>query len=371
MIHDRERRYLTLDDQAVWSFASSDPVGFVRGLEYAVIDEVQRAPDLLLAIKKSVDENSRPGRFLLTGSANVMTLPKVADSLAGRMETLRLLPLSRAEIKGRASSFLDELYACDISTPHTAVLGDALVDFVLAGGFPEALNRPSPERRRAWARAYLESVLTRDLRDIAEVERLTELPHFVRMLAEHSSGLVNFSRFGAGIGVSYKTAQRYVALLEQIFLVSVLRPWHSNAIKRLVKSPKLHFIDTGLLSAARGLGMDQVRKDRQKLGALLENYVYAEVLRLLTAMDDPPHCFHFRDAKKNEVDLVLERRDGSVVGIEVKASATVSATDFKGLKRLAQAAGHDFTFGAVLYDGEDVIPFGERFAAVPLSCLWN
>jgi uncharacterized protein len=371
MIHDRERRYLTLDDQAVWSFASSDPVGFVRGLEYAVIDEVQRAPDLLLAIKKSVDENSRPGRFLLTGSANVMTLPKVADSLAGRMETIRLLPLSRAEIEGRAPSFLDELYAREISAPHTAVLGDDLVESVLTGGFPEALSRPSPARRRAWARAYLDSVLTRDLRDIAEVERFTELPIFVRMLAEHAAGLINFSHFGAAIGVSYKTAQRYVGLLEQIFLVSVLRPWHSNAIKRLVKSPKLHFIDTGLLATSRGLGVDEIRKDRQMLGGLLENYVYAEILRLLTAQDDPPECFHFRDAKKNEVDLVLERRDGSIVGVEVKASATVTASDFKGLKKLAQAAGHDFVFGAVLYDGEEVIPFGETFAAVPLSCLWN
>lgn len=370
-VRDHERRYLTLDDRAVSSFASADPVGFIRGLDYAVIDEVQRAPDLLLAIKKSVDEDYRPGRFLLTGSANVMTLPRVADSLAGRMETLRLLPLSRTEIEGRTPSFLDELYAGDISAPHAAAVGDDLVDLVLAGGFPEALARPSPKRRRAWALAYLESVLTRDLRDIAQVERLTELPRFVQLLAEHSARLVNFSRFGSGIGVSYKTAQRYVGLLEQLFLVSVLRPWHSNAIKRLVKSPKLHFVDTGLLSAARGLGGDEIRRDREKLGGLLETYVYAEILRLLTTMDDPPQCFHFRDAKKNEVDLVLERRDGSIVGIEVKASATVSASDFKGLRKLAEATGPRFVFGAVLYDGEEVIPFGKTLAAVPVSCLWN
>ena len=370
-VRDGERRYLTLDDPAVLSFAAADPVGFVRGLDYAVIDEVQRAPDLLLAIKRAVDKDYRPGRFLLTGSANVMTLPKVADSLAGRMETLRLFPLCRAEIEGRSPCFLDQIFAGDVSAPDLVVVGDDLVEFILAGGFPEALKRPSPGRRRAWALAYLESVLTRDLREIAEIERLTELPRFVRLLAEHSAQPVNFSQFGSGIGVSYKTAQRYVGLLEQIFLVSVLRPWHTNAIKRLVKSPKLHFVDTGLLSVAGGFGADEIRKDRTKLGGLLENYVFAEILRLRTMLEDPPQCFHFRDAKKTEVDLVLERRDGSLVGIEVKASATVSSADFNGLRKLARPARDRFAFGAVLYDGEEVLPFGENLAAVPVSCLWN
>jgi len=287
------------------------------------------------------------------------------------METLRLFPLCRAEIEGRSPCFLDQVFAGDVSAPNLVVVGDDLVEFILAGGFPEALKRPSPGRRRAWALAYLESVLMRDLREVAEIERLTELPRFVRLLAEHSAQLVNFTHFGSAIGVSYKTAQRYVGLLEQIFLVSVLRPWHTNAIKRLVKSPKLHFVDTGLLSVARGLGADEIRKDRAKLGGLLETYVYAEILRLRTTLEDPPQCFHFRDAKKAEVDLVLERRDGSLVGIEVKASATVSSADFNGLRKLARPAGDKFAFGAVLYDGEEVLPFGENLAAVPVSCLWN
>ena len=300
-----------------------------------------------------------------------MTLPKVADSLAGRMEILRLLPLSRVEIEGRTPLFLDQVFAGDVAAPHSLVLGDDLVELILAGGFPEALERASSRRRRAWALAYLESVVTRDLRDIAEVERITELPRFVRLLAGHSARLVNFTEFGSGIGVTYKTAQRYVGLLDQIFLVSTLRPWHTNTLKRLIKSPKLHFVDTGLLSAALGLGVDDIRNDRKKLGRLLENYVYAEILRLLTALDDPPECFHFRDVRKNEVDLVLKRRDGSIIGIEVKASATVSSGDFSGLKKLASAAGDRFVFGALLYDGGEVLPFGDKFAAVPVSCLWS
>ena len=250
---DGGRTYLTLDDQTVLDGAQSDPAGFVRGLDRAIIDEIQRAPGLLLAIKKAVDEDYRPGRFLLTGSANVLTLPRVADSLAGRMETIRMLPLARAEIRGRSPAFLERLFAGKLQADKSAILGEDLVRLVLMGGFPEAVARETEKRRQDWARAYLTAVLTRDLRDIAEIEKLTELPKFVRLLAEHSGQLVNFSKFGASINVSHNTAQRYIALLEQVFLVSTLQPWYTNALKRIVKTPKMHFLDLGLLAAARGL----------------------------------------------------------------------------------------------------------------------
>ena len=185
---------------------------------------VLSSPDLLLAIKKTVDEDYRPGRFLLTGSANVLTLPRVADSLAGRMETLEMLPLARAEIEGRTPTFLERLFEGKLQKPSKAIVGDDLVHSVLLGGFPEAIARESERRRQDWARSYLTSVLTRDLRDIAEVEKLTELPKFVRLLAEHSSQLVNYSQFGASINVSHKTGQRYVGLLEQVFLIATLQP---------------------------------------------------------------------------------------------------------------------------------------------------
>ena len=223
-IGETDRIYITLDDRTTLDAAQSDPAGFIRGLNRATVDEIQRAPELLLAIKKAVDEDYRPGRFLLTGSANVMTLPRVADSLAGRIETLRMLPLARAEIEGRPPAFLKRLFAGNIESASGATVGDELVRIVLAGSFPEALARESERRRQAWARSWLTSILTRDLRDMAEVERLTELPKFVRLLAEHSGQLANYSRFGAGIGVSHKTGQRYVGLLEQVFLVATLQP---------------------------------------------------------------------------------------------------------------------------------------------------
>jgi predicted AAA+ superfamily ATPase len=203
------------------------------------------------------------------------------------------------------------------------------------------------------------------------VEKLTELPKFVRLLAEHSGQLVNYSQFGAGINVSHKTGQRYVALLEQVFLIATLQPWFTNALKRIVKTPKLHFLDSGLLASVRGLTFDRVKADRGTFGALLESFVFSEVLKLMTASDLRLTPHHFRDRDMREVDIVLERDDGMIAGIEVKASATVKASDFAGLRALAEACGDRFAFGAVLYDSADVVPFGNKLAAVPLSCLWD
>ena len=363
--------YRTLDDPVVLNAARSDPASFVRGLDGVVIDEIQRAPDLLLAIKKSVDEDYRPGRFLLTGSANVLTVPRVADSLAGRMETIRLLPLSRAEIFGRPSTFLARLFAGTLQSDRQAVLGDDLMQIVLIGGFPEVLSRDSERRRQDWARSYLTSILMRDLRDIAEVERLTELPRFARLLGEHSAQLINYSQLGAGIGVSYKTSQRYTALLEQLFLVATLPPWYANTLKRITKTPKLHFLDSGVLATVRGLTLARLTQNRDAFGALLESFVFSEILKLMAASDLRLTPYHFRDHQMREVDVVLERDDGLIVAIEVKASATVRSGDFDGLRILALARQHRFAYGVVLYDGTDVVPFGDRLAAVPLSSLWN
>ena len=220
-------------------------------------------------------------------------------------------------------------------------------------------------------RSYLTSILTRDLRDIAEVEKLTELPKFVRLLAEHSGQLVNYSQFASGINVNHKSGQRYVGLLEQVFLIATVQPWFTNALKRIVKTPKLHFLDSGLLANVRGLTFDRVKADRGTFGALLESFVFSEVLKLMTASDLLLTPHHFRDRDMREVDIVLERDDGMIVGIEVKASATVKAGDFAGLRALAEACGDRFAFGVVLYDSADVVPFGDRLTAAPLSSLWN
>jgi predicted AAA+ superfamily ATPase len=365
------RNYITLDDQTTLDAAKSDPVGFIRGLDQAIIDEIQRAPDLLLAIKKTVDEDYRPGRFLLTGSANILTLPRVADSLAGRMETIQMLPLARAEVMGKTPRFLERLFDGKLKNNQAAIVGDDLTKLVLIGGFPEAISRDSERRSQDWARSYLTSVLTRDLRDIADIEKLTELPKFVRLLAEHSGQLVNYSQFGSSINVSHKTGQRYVALLEQVFLVATLQPWYTNALKRIAKTPKLHFLDSGVLATTRGLSFDRVKANRGEFGALLESFVFSEVLKLMTGSDLRLTPYHFRDQQMHEVDIVLERDDGMIVGIEVKPAATVKSGDFAGLRTLAEACNDRFAFGVVLYDSADFVPFGDRLAAAPLSSLWG
>jgi predicted AAA+ superfamily ATPase len=370
LAHDR-MPFLTLDDQTTLATARADPVGFVRGLDRAVIDEIQRAPELLLAIKRSVDKDTRPGRFLLTGSANLMTLPQVADSLAGRMEIAGLLPLSQCELRAESSDFLERVLQGRAPTMGECVVGAELVERVLAGGYPEALQRASPPRRQRWFTDYVKAVIERDVRDIAQIEHVTQMPRLLRVLAQHSGQIANYSSMGAPLGIGHVTSQKYTGVLEQMFLIRTLKPWYTNALKRLVKTPKLHFLDSGLLAALRGSTATKLAADRTALGALLETFVLAELLKLVSWSGDDLEFFHFRDRDGNEVDIVLENSRGQVVGIEVKAAATVSRADFSGLHKLADACGERFTLGLVLYDHDTVVPFGERMFAAPISTLWK
>ena len=362
--------FVTLDDPTVLDAATADPVNFVRGFERAVIDEIQRAPGLILAIKAAVDEDPRPGRFLLTGSANLMTLPRVADSLAGRMSIVRLLPLAQAEIRGEPSTFLDRAFAGEPPDMGASVVGEDLVETVLAGGYPEALTRSTWSRRRNWHLDYVEAIVQRDVRDVAQVEQLALMPRLLRILAEHSGQLVNYSRIGDPIDMNHVTTRRYLGIFENLFLVDTLPPWYSSALKRLTKSPKLHFLDAGLLAALRNLTPGRVRRNRKELGPLLETFVFGELQKLATWSEDRFTFSHFRDKERNEVDVVMEDGEGRLVGVEVKASATVGSADFSGLRRLAGACGDRFASGLVLYDHDRTVPFGERLFAVPVSALW-
>jgi predicted AAA+ superfamily ATPase len=365
-----ERRYVTLDDDTPLEAALSDPVGFIRGLDQAIIDEIQRAPELLRAIKMSVDKDRRPGRFLLTGSANVLALPQVSESLAGRMEIVDLLPLSPAEIRGDRPQFLQQAFEGRPTEPRHSLIGDDLVHTVLTGGYPEMIRRRDEKRRQSWARNYLSTLVRRDVSDIADVEKQQGMARMFRILAHHSAKLTNFSQVGGQVGLDDKTARRYVLILEQLFIVRRLEPWFRNRIKRLVKTPKLHFLDSGLLAASLGATLERVEKDRSIFGRLLETFVFSEVLRQSGWFPETCDLYHFRDKDQNEVDIVAEDLVGGVVGIEVKASATVRAGDFKGLRKLADAAGKDFRIGLVLYDGDRVFSFGDRLFAAPVSCLW-
>jgi len=365
------RPFFTLDDATVLAAAGDDPVGFLRGLERAVIDEIQRAPNLLLSIKTEVDKDKSPGRFLLTGSANLMTIPTVADSLAGRMEVVKLLPLSRSEIEGVKSTFIDNAFAGRPPKAEIPIVGDDLLEIVLAGGYPEALDRKRWNRRQDWYHGYVDAIVQRDVRDIAQIEQLAMMPKLLAMLAEHSGQLVNYSGIGAAIDLNHVTTQKYLRVFESLFIVQTLQPWFTNKLKRLTKSPKLHFLDAGLLAALRGISPEVLRRDKTSFGAVLETFVFSELQKIATWSEQRCSFSHFRDKDKNEVDIVIENRRGEIVGIEVKSSATVSSADFSGMRKLAEACGDRFAQGLVLYDHDQTVPFGERMFAAPLSSLWS
>ncbi len=365
------RRYVSLDDETALGAARDDPAGFLRPLDRAILDEVQRAPELLRAIKLSVDHDRRPGRFLLTGSADLLTLPTVSDSLAGRMEVVTLLPLSQAELQRTTSRFIDQAFAGKTLEVIEAASGEKLVQRVLRGGYPEMLRRADPARRRNWARDYIAAIVQRDVRDISSIERLDVLPRLLRILAQHSGQLTNFTQLGGQIGLDEKTARKYLGVLEQLFLVRRLDPWHHNRLSRLLKTPKLHFLDSGLLAALLGVTSERVVGDRMLLGVLLETFVFTEVLKLSAVSERQITVYHYRDKDKNEVDIVIEDESGGVVGLEIKSSATVRPADFAGLRKVAAAAGRKFRLGVVLHDGDAVTGFGERLVAAPISSLWR
>ena len=366
---------LTLDDDNILRAAREDPVGFCANLPpKVVIDEIQRAPELFTSIKSLVDRDRRPGRFILTGSANVLLLPRLGDSLAGRMEVLRLTPLSQIEIE-RASpgpGFLERLFAADfsVSSVPTPRLGDELIERVARGGFPPALARATPRRRRDWHLAYADSLVQRDIRDLANIRSLESIPRLLELAATQTSQLFNANALSAPLELARPTVREYVSLLEKFFLIELLPPWHHNRLKRLVKTPKLHLADTGLAAALLGLDVAALKADRTAFGPLLESFVCQELRRLSTWADASYRFSHYRDKDQVEVDVVIERNGRDLCGVEVKASSTVTSADFAGLRRMQEVCGPRFKCGVVFHDGETSLPFGPNLYAVPYPALW-
>lgn len=365
------RAYVTLDDPATLAAARSDPTAFIRNFDRAIIDEVQRAPGILLAIKRTVDEDKRPGRFLLTGSADLSTIATVHESLAGRIETIPLLPLSRSELlRRKRTQFIASLFRGEMPQPAEAMSPDKLVQMIASGGYPEALARPTERRRQDWHRAYIESIVERDVPEIASLARPNQIPRLLQFAAQLSGSLVNLSEIGRSVALDHKTTDSYLRVLEQLFLVYRLQPWSRNELSRIVKTPKLHLLDSGLLTTLRGYNAARIRADQQLLGPILEGFIFSELLKLSVVSEERVSLFHFRDRDQNEVDFVLENAQGQIVGIEVKAAASVTRRDFSGLDRLASLAGQRFVQGIVLHDGERPLPFADNLRAVPFASVW-
>jgi hypothetical protein len=369
------RRYLTFDDASVLSAARQDPAGFIAGLDGPIVlDEVQFVPELFPAIKAAVDRKRVPGQFLLTGSANVLLLPRLSESLAGRMELLQLWPLSQGELLGRVDGLVDRLFEqpkpnwrLDLSADD----GPDLWERITRGGYPEAQARPSARRRRSWFNSYITSILQRDVRELSNIEGLSSLPRLLELLAGRTGSLLNFSELSRSLSIPQTSLKRYLTLLEATFLLRTLPPWSSNLGKRLVKSPKAYLLDSGLVSSLLGLTDPQAARQTALAGALLENFVVMELTKQASWSEVGPKLFHYRTLAGQEVDLLLEDAGGALVGLEVKASASVSSPDFKGLRNLQAASGEKFLRGVVLYTGSEIVPFGSSLFAVPISALWR
>lgn len=377
LLHELERRgsirrTLTLDDNLTRQAALADPTGFAAELDRPVaIDEVQRAPDLLLAIKQIVDRDTSPGQFVLTGSANVLTAPRVLDALTGRTDMIVLWPLAQTEIEGTDSNLIDRLFDSRPPAIRDAPVGSAAwVARAVLGGFPEVRTRPSGRPRSTWFETYLASLVQRDLRELSDAQKLEEMPRLIRVLATQATGLLVPDRLSQRVGLNTRTIRSYVGLLETVFAVRVIPAWRPGIAIRERLAPKLLFADTGILAHLLGAQADRAAGDPQIAGKLYENFVASEISKQLVWTEHRANIYHYR-RDRSEVDLVLERPDGAIVAIEAKASASLGTSDRRPLMQLRDALGDRFRIGVILHAGPETVPLGERLWALPVSALWH
>ena len=366
-------RYVSLDEPAALEAARTDPASFVAGGDRLVIDEVQRAPDLLLAIKRVVDADPARGRFLMTGSADILTLPQIADALPGRVDYLTLWPFSQAELAGVRSGFLEDAFAGTTPWIMGAPVGRAAyADRVMRGGFPEVVEAGEARRRRFFA-GYVDSMLGREVGELSSLRDADASGRILRLVAARSAALTNFSSIGRELGIDHKTVANHLRTLEQLFLVVRLPAWNVNLGHRVIRSAKLHVADTGMLCSLLGADAERLSEDGAIAGSVFETFAVDEIIRLasVSELGQLLELSHYRDQRGNEVDLVIERAGGDIVGIEVKASATPRLRDIAGLAQLRAQLGERFRLGILLHLGPDTVPMGDRISAVPLAGLWS
>lgn len=366
--------YISFDDPTTLDIARSDPVAFVEELDgTSIIDEVQRAPEVFLPIKTAVDRDRRPGRFLFTGSANPLFIPDVAEALAGRIEILTLWPLSGTELEGRPEAKIARLLLDPDASPRGVHPVDRveLASRVVRGGFPEAVDRENPERRDRWFGNYLTTILERDVRALGDITRLEQLPRLLTALALRSRGSLNKSGLSRELALPLSSMERYLLLLERIYLVRRLPAWHNRLGPRLVKAPKVLICDPGLLCHLVRFDEQRLLSDPTSFGLALEGFVGVELVKAADVDPGNPRLMHYRTSKGVEIDFILEAADGRVAAVEVKASSSLAAADFRRFDRLREILGPRFVRGVVFYTGDRVLSFGDRLQAWPVSLLWG
>lgn len=364
--------YRTLDDRISRELADVDPFGFInheKGM--LIIDEVQKSPDLLPVIKMTVDENTRPGQFLLTGSSNVRKLPGVRESLAGRVAKISLRTLTEGEIRNTGTGFLERAFDQDFKYPWKNYGRDELIQTASRGGYPEAMGL-GERARRGWHLDYVDALLERDLSEIAKIRNHDAMRELLRTLAAWSSRFIDLSAIGGGMSIQRATLESYVNMLETMFLVERVPPWSATDYGRVGKRRKIFMTDSGLLFSVLRWNVDQVRREADCSGKLLESFAFNELASLVDAGRGRYELYHYRDREKREIDFIVTRDDGAILGIEVKASATAQRGDFKHLKWFRdRIAGEKNPFvGIVLYSGKTAGSFGEGLWLLPFGAMW-
>jgi len=373
--------YITLDDQAALASAESDPHGFIRSLgsKRVVLDEFQYAPSLIPAIKEASDklEPSEKGKFLLTGSADIFRSARAQEALPGHMARLELLPLSLGEITDQPLNIIDYLVKGNFqSNPVPFTSREELAGFVLRGGYPEVQSK-SPRAKQVWFNSYMEGRLYKDFETLyaARGDYRSKLQAMAHYLAGLSGNLLKYASVGNALELNDKLVKSYVEILDLMFIVRRVPAYLKNRAKRLAaRMPKIHYIDTGLACHLLGIRDEDQLLTSQYYGSLLESLVYMECCKQTSWAREEIGIYHFRDNRKHEVDMVLERTNGQIIGVEVKASASVKSHDFKGLSVLAELSGGAFEQGILFYTGQEVLPFkqGEKtFYALPISLFWG
>lgn len=370
---DYKAHYISLDDHTALFASSNDPLGFLNKYDDPVaIDEIQRNTELFIAIKRIVDTRKKDGQFLLTGSANVLTIPKVSESLAGRVVLHTLWPLSQGEIRGLSENFIDWAFNGEkLPLIKTKLKQLELIDMIVKGGYPRSLRAEDQSDRLEWMRSYVDTILQRDILNLAKIEGLKELPHVLSILAERIGNLINLADVGRVTDINKVTLKRYYTLLQMVFLVVEVPAWFTNREKRLAKSPKIYLNDTGLACYFKQLTHEDFMNNRAHIGQLLENFCLMELTKQATWHAIKPDIYHYRTQAGSEVDIVLEGQNKHVVGIEVKASTAIKKSDLFGMKSLREMAGNKFKKGIVLYTGEQPIAIEDNIYALPINSLWE
>ena len=351
--------------------ARLDPNEFVTHDGLLVIDEVQRAPELILPIKARVDADNRAGQYLLTGSARLLGLRTLPDALVGRSETVELWPFAQGEIDGAPDRFVDAVFGspADLSTAATLNRSDYL-DRIMRGGFPEAVERIG-NRRARFFESYARDLIDRDVTQLGEIQRRDDLARLLSILADRTASPLSIEGIANGLAISKNTVERYIALFEEVFLLKRIPAWTNSATTRATRQRKLVFVDSGLCAHLAGLSAERLQRDPARGGSLIESFVISEIMRQLTWSDSYARLYHYRTRDGEEVDAVIEHHDGRVVGIEVKASSSVSGDDLRHLRHLRSKAGTNFHIGVLLYTGTEVLPLGDRLIAAPIDSLWH